>query len=203
MIRRLGKLPGKLYLAYSGGMDSSVILHFLLKSKRNVTLAYFDHGTEHGKEALEFTKGNAKRLGVNLVVGKILTPLPHGCSKEAYWRNERYAFLHSLEGPVITCHHLNDVAETWVFSSLHGNPKIIPYQNRNVIRPFLPTSRHELEEWSRRFPHSIKWIEDPSNTDTAFARNQIRHNILPECLKVNPGILKVMRKKVLASYGNV
>lgn len=199
MIRRLGKIPKKLYLAYSGGLDSSVVLDFLLSGRRDITLLHVNHGTEHGKEAQEFVQSQAKRLGLSLIIRGVAYPPPAGCSKEAYWRDARYEFFHSFGGPVITCHHLDDAIETWIFTALQGKPRLIPYKRSNVIRPFLPTSRNDLKEWAKK--NNLDWVEDPSNADTCYARNQIRHNIVPECLKVNPGIHKSIRKQVMAENG--
>jgi tRNA(Ile)-lysidine synthase len=96
---------------------------------------------------------------------------------------------------VVTAHHLDDAVETWVFTSLHGESRLIPYSRGNVIRPFLLTPKSELVSWCER--RGLAWSEDPSNTDTAYMRNLIRHKILPEALKVNPGLRTVVRKKYL------
>jgi tRNA(Ile)-lysidine synthase TilS/MesJ len=49
----------------------------------------------------------------------------------------------------------------------------------------------------------VDWIEDPSNASTVYARNQVRHNILPQVLKVNPGIRTTIRKKLIETYREV
>jgi tRNA(Ile)-lysidine synthase len=196
MIKRTGKLPPSLYLAFSGGLDSSAVLNFLLNTPREIKLAHVHHGTSHSDEAFEFVKNLATELDLELITHRIETAVPTRTSKEAYWRDCRYRFFHSLPGPVVTCHHLDDQVETWIFTALNGIPRLIPYRNKNVVRPFLLTSREEFREWAEK--NHLTWIEDPSNKDTSFARNQIRHNVIPECLKVNPGLRKVIRKKVWA-----
>ena len=119
-------------------------------------------------------------------------------SQEEYWRNERYKFLHSINAPIITGHHLDDCVETWAWSSMHGNGKIIPYANKNVIRPFRLNRKKELQLWANL--NNVSYIEDKTNTDTRHTRNYIRHKMMPHVLRVNPGIHKVIAKKVKDEY---
>ena len=118
-------------------------------------------------------------------------------SWEEFWRSERYKYFkrHS-ERPIITAHHLNDVVEWWVYTSLHGDPKIIPYENPeyNIIRPFLLTPKTKLVDWCER--KNVPYIVDPSNESRDHMRNVVRHDMMPHILKVNPGVEKVLRKKV-------
>jgi tRNA(Ile)-lysidine synthase len=93
----------------------------------------------------------------------------------------------------VTGHHLGDAIETWIFTSLHGESKLIPYSRGNVIRPFLITPKEEIRDWASR--RGLSWIEDESNSDPKYMRNLIRMAIVPEALKVNPGLGKVIRKK--------
>lgn len=196
MIRILDKLPKECIIACSGGADSMAALSFLTNhNKRNVTVAYFDHGTEFGAEAKSFVQDFCHNNNLNLSIGQITEPKSKDESWEEYWRNQRYLFLHSFNLPVITAHNLNDQMENWLFTGFHGHPRLIPYQNRNVIRPFMLALKSELIEWCKS--KNIPWLEDPSNQNTNFMRNKIRHDILPEVLKVNPGFDKVIFKKVL------
>ena len=196
MIRFLDKLPRECVVACSGGADSMAALSFLTNhTKRNVTVAYFDHGTEFGTQAKTFVQDFCSFNGLSLTIGSINSEKPKDESWEEYWRNQRYRFLHSFDLPVITAHNLNDQIETWLFTGFHGNSRLIPYQNKNVIRPFMLTLKSELIEWCKF--KNVPWLEDPSNQNTNFMRNKIRHDILPEVLKVNPGFDKVILKKVM------
>lgn len=191
MIRLLTKIPENIYLGLSGGVDSVACHTFFSNSRRTIIPVFFDHGTETSKKALGFLRSRYS----NLLVGKIQREKGKKESWEEYWRNERYNYLYNLNGPVVVCHHLDDVVETWLFSSFHGTPKLIPVQTRNIVRPFLITDKDRLKEicikWNK------EWIEDESNFDDSYMRNHIRHNILPEILKVNPGIKKTLKKKYL------
>jgi len=194
MIRLLGQLPNKLYLAFSGGVDSMAVLNFLQQGRKDITLVYFNHGTAHGDDAERFARQIANEYGLELIVGGAKGHLKKGESKEAQWRNWRYELFHGLDGPVVMCHHLDDVIETWIFTALNGIPRTIPYSNGNVIRPFLLTKKQELVNWCNS--NDIGWVQDLSNKDVSYARNRIRHNIVPECLVINPGLHRVIRRKV-------
>ena len=150
MIRFLGKLPRKCAVAFSGGVDSVAVADFLLNGKREIHLAFFHHGTKTSDEAEKFAKEFAKQRRVSLSIGRIANEKPVSESMEEYWRNERYRFLSMYDYPVITAHHLGDAVETWIFNSLHGNPRIMPYKRGNVIRPFLITPKQELIDWAQR-----------------------------------------------------
>lgn len=195
MFHLLDTIPRNPYIAISGGSDSMVFLDFLLRGRHNVQPIYFNHGSPHGMEAEKFVKNQCKNLNLPLHIARIQTTMiPPGLSPEEHWRNERYKVFNSLPGPVIICQQLNDVAEWWIFSSLHGESKLIPYRNGNIIRPFLMVSKEEIKNWAER--KEVRYLEDPSNTDTKYMRNLIRHKLLPEALKVNPGLLTVLRKKI-------
>ena len=197
MFKLLVNIPKKVNIALSGGIDSMVALDFINTSKREVTALYFNHGTTHGENSQSFIEDWCKRKGVNLKIGRISGEIPKGESKEAFWREQRYSFLEaSADAPVITAHHLDDVIETWIFSSLHGNPKLIQSSRGIFIRPFLLCEKKSIIDWAKR--KNVEWIDDPSNDDTKFMRNLIRHNIVPQALMVNPGLPKVLRKKLIA-----
>lgn len=189
-------------VAVSGGQDSMAALSFVRNAHKTVVAYYFDHGTVHGAEAKEFIQDFCANNAIPLVVGKLVGDKPSDLSWEEFWRIERYKFLHSFKNlNIATAHHLNDAAETYLWGCLHGNPRRIhcrqPGENgqlTNIVRPFLLTPKKDLEEWCER--KNVPFITDPSNADTDYTRNRIRHNIMPEALKVNPGLLAVVRKQI-------
>lgn len=145
MIHFLGKLPRNPAIAVSGGADSMAILDFL--SRKDPLVLYFNHGTSHGDDAEEFVRGYCEKNGFRYVIGRADRERTKGESPEEYWRNIRYGFLDKFaaEIPVITCHNLDDQVEQWIFSSFHGNPKLIPYRRGGVIRPFMLTKKSRLD----------------------------------------------------------
>jgi tRNA(Ile)-lysidine synthase len=194
MIQIQGKLKRHLHVACSGGVDSMAVVDFLRRNHK-VTAVFFDHGTETSKEADQFLQEYYGGSDVVLLKGNIDRGKLKDESWEEYWRNERYKYFHSFEAPIITCHHLDDCVETWIFTSLNGEGRIIPFSNENVIRPFRLNRKSEFTNWCRN--KNVPWIEDQSNEDTKFMRNFIRQEIVPKALIVNPGLHKVVRKKVV------
>lgn len=192
MIRLLQKLPRSLTLAVSGGVDSMCMLDFL-KRKHDVTCAFFHHGTENSQVAYEFLKNYCQTGKIPFISEKITMERPSGTSLEEFWRDQRYKFLEKFD-TVVTAHNLDDCVETWVWSSLHGQPKLIPYRRNNVVRPFLATEKQKLIEWCQR--NEVPWTEDTSNTNIKFTRNYIRHEMMPHVLRVNPGIRSMIKKKL-------
>lgn len=188
----------KVGLGFSGGKDSMGALEFLYnKGKRDVTLFVVDHNTPTGEKLKSFLPKVLKLYPkVNVELFKIKDTIPKGESKENFWRDQRYRFFHSFDIPIVTGHHLDDCVETWLFTSLHGNPKVIPFSNRNVIRPFLLFRKERLGSLS---PYDL-FLNDDSNECLDYMRNRIRHKVIPEVLKVNPGIHKVISKKLLKKY---
>ncbi len=196
MIHILGKIPRKVTVACSGGIDSMVVVNFLRAGKREVNVAYFNHDTIHSKKAEKFLEEFCENQKLNLIKGKV-SGLRGKRSLEEFWRDERYSFLGKVESNfIITAHHLDDVVETWVMSALHGKPKLIPYKRgANIYRPFLLTSRKDIKSYASS--KSLDWIEDPSNQSNVHIRNHVRNIMMPDILKVKPEIKKTIRKKVL------
>jgi len=197
MLKVLGKLPRDLTVAVSGGPDSMAVLDFL-SNNHNITAAYFDHDTDFAKECKFFVKDFCESRDIPCVVGLKLISRPANESLEEHWRNERYKFFHSFDESVVTGHNLDDVIEWFLFSSIHGQGKIIPYRNKNVIRPFNLTPKRFLEDWCIR--KKIPFLLDPSNEDKKFMKSIIRHDILPNVKLINPGIEKTIKKLVEKSY---
>ena len=199
MIRILGKIPKKVTVACSGGVDSMVAVHFLQQGKREVSLAYFNHDTQHSRNAQSFVESYAEENNLDLKVGKV-KGFKGKRSLEEFWRDERYSFFNSLETKfLITCHHLDDCVETWLMTSFHGQGRLIPYRRASFVhRPLLLTDKKSIINYAKR--KEVEWIEDPSNQHTNFMRNHVRKNIMPQVLKVNPGIRKTIRKKLLELY---
>ncbi len=202
MIHIIGKIPHRVTVACSGGLDSMAIVNFLLEGRRKVTLAYFNHDTIHSKEAESFVKRYCGKNELNLTVGRVKGARKNQ-SLEEFWREERYKFLNSLGSSfIITAHHLDDALETWIMSALHGQPKIIPYsRGSKIYRPFLMTTRKSIYEYAHS--RQLDWLDDPSNNSLIHMRNLVRHKIVPEALKVNPGLRKTIRKKMLEIYKNI
>ena len=201
MIKLTVKLPERVAVAVSGGADSMAALDFLSR-KREVFVLHYNHGTDHASEAQKIVEHFCEKRDIHLLVSSLQDEVPSGMSKEDFWRKSRYDFFETVgmtpvyrEIPVITCHHLDDLIETWLFTSIHGEPRLIPTKRGRYLRPFLSTRKSIFEDWCDR--KDVPYINDPSNTDLSFMRNFIRHELVPKALRVNPGLPKVLRKKVI------
>ena len=193
MLKLLFPLPKQLTVALSGGVDSVAVADFLSR-KHDVSCAFFHHGTENSERAFQFVSEFCGERNLPLFLGYLHNSKPKEQSTEEFWRNERYRFLESLDTPIVTAHNLDDCVETYLYGSLHGQPKVIPHQRNNILRPFLTTPKYEFVSWCKR--KGISWCEDTSNRDTKYMRNYIRHEIVPRAFQVNPGLDTVVRKIV-------
>jgi tRNA(Ile)-lysidine synthase len=193
MIQLLHKLPRTLTVAFSGGVDSVAVLDFLSKN-HEVDAAFFHHGTDNSDNAFDFVWNFCRDRDITITVGYIRNEKPKELSWEEHWRNERYAFLENFEY-VVTGHHLNDCIETYIWSTMHGTPKVIPDTRKNVHRPFLLNPKQEFIDWCNR--KELNWCHDYSNENTDYMRNYIRKHVVEHAYHINPGIEKVVKKLIL------
>ena len=190
----------KLLLAISGGIDSMVLLDLLNKLRFNICVVHCNfqlRGTESdGDEmlvkeicqdsyipyfiekfdTLEFAKEN--KLSIQLAARKL--------------RYDWFQEIISLGFDyVLTAHHLDDNVETFLINFTRGTGLEgltgIPAQNGNIIRPLLPFSREEIENYA--LENKIQWREDSSNASDKYFRNKLRHNIVPILKELNTGFL--------------
>lgn len=202
MFHLLQKIPQKISIAVSGGIDSMAVLDFVSRnSKRHIEIVHINHGTEHGKDAEKFMYHISEKYNIKLNLHRISQTKPKNESWEEFWRNERYRFFHSFSEPIITSHHLNDCIEWYVLSSLRGNSKLISENNGNVIRPFLLNPKKEFENWIER--KGVEYIQDESNFENVHDRNIIRNEMMQTILKINPGIEKTVKKLLLKRHSEI
>lgn len=204
-MKLLGQIPKSVYLAFSGGSDSCAALSFLLAGRRDVTLLYYNHGTEFGAESEAFARAVSESFGIPLIVRNISTFRERSSeSMEEYWRNARYSFFHQMtDKPIVMAHHLDDAVETYLFNCMHGRIKTIPYENGNVIRPFLACDKKDLMDLLyKRHGDTIlgNWMNDPSNSDKKYMRNFIRLDLKRHAMVVNPGLSTIVRKIIMEEF---
>jgi tRNA(Ile)-lysidine synthase len=178
-------------LAYSGGLDSQVLLHLLcyLLPTTRLRAIHVNHGLH--RDASQWTKTcrqTCAALDIPCEVICVDAQAKQGESPEAYARQVRYAVLaERLEKGdcLLTAHHRDDQAETLLLQLLRGSglrglasmPSVMPFGQGTLIRPLLPFSRSELQRYAEA--KQLTWIDDSSNADLRFNRNFIRHQILP------------------------
>ena len=192
----------KIAVAVSGGSDSVALLHFLCERSKTdgffVCAVNIEHGIR-GEDSLKdsaFVKDFCKKLGVELYfyrVDSLAFAEKERISVEQAARILRYQkFRELLESGAVdklaTAHHESDNAETVLLNlfrgaSLKGAAGIKPV-NERIVRPFLYTSKREIEEYLHK--HALAFVEDKTNGETDILRNYVRHRIMPEIRSAFP-----------------
>ena len=197
-------------VAFSGGADSSVLLHLLVKEASQtgapIYAAHVNHGIR-GKEAdrdEEFCRKTAEKLGVPLFV--LHADVPNeakatGESIETAARRIRYEYFDRLmlehDIPILaTAHNANDNLETMLFhlvrgsglSGLCGIPISRLCAGGCIIRPMLAMTRAEILAYCE--DNDISFVNDSTNVDTEYTRNRIRSEILPALTSIHPSAVE-------------
>lgn len=195
MFRLLTAIPKKINLAFSGGVDSLAVAHFLKRGKHDVTLLHFNHGCQYSNKIEEECRERAEQLELPIIVGMNDREYTKG-SLEDFWRRSRYKWLRGFNEKFITCHHLNDAMESAIISMLNtGEVKLIPVEDKHVLRPFLITKKSDFVSYADR--HCLIPVADEYNVDMSKQRNYIRFNTMPHILHTHPGFDTVIGKKYL------
>ncbi len=180
-------------VAYSGGMDSHVLLHAFagaLEAYPDQTLraVYVDHGLQTDSQRwAAHCKTTCDELGVPMQVLSVNVE-DTGNGPEANARLARYAAFSGnlLDGEqLLLAQHADDQAETFLLQALRGSgpdglasiPRKRTFANGYLCRPLLPCSQQQLAEYASN--NLLDWIEDPSNADTSFDRNYLRNVVMP------------------------
>lgn len=199
MWRLTSDIPHHVGVAVSGGPDSMALLHFVSQiRKRRVEAMMFNHGTAMHERALPVVQELCNKFGVQLHVSEPASAVPKLVSPEAYWRDCRYAWLDAFNIPILTGHNLDDVIETWLFSSVNGTAKLIPNRRNNILRPLLAVSKQEILSYCAS--KEVQYVLDPANYDDRYRRTIVRHEMIPIALKVNPGLYSTFKKAILREY---
>ncbi|PXV58667.1 tRNA(Ile)-lysidine synthase [Dyella jiangningensis] len=184
---------GALCVAYSGGPDSTALLHALAQSPqthaRGLRALHVDHGLHAQSHAwAEHCRQLAREWGVPCLVLRVEVDHQRGYGLEAAAREARYhAFAASLQKGerLLLAHHRDDQAETVLLKLLRGaGPEGLGGMRATrrlgegqLWRPLLDTPRDALRRYVER--HELPCIDDPSNNDARLSRNFLRHEILP------------------------
>jgi tRNA(Ile)-lysidine synthase len=183
----------RLLVAYSGGMDSHVLLHALSdlrhELKAGIHAVHVNHGLQAEAAAwAEKCSQYCNSHQIPMTVIEVDASTVKGESPEAAARNSRYQALGELmqQGDMLlTAHHSQDQAETVLLQLLRGSgpsglaamPMVSGFGPGLHARPLLGFSRDELAEYA--WHNRLQWLEDFSNRDTSFDRNFLRHEVIP------------------------
>ncbi len=192
-------------IAYSGGVDSHVLLHLMadLKNKNpdlNIKAIHINHQLNPNSNQWEaHCKKICENLEIELMIEKITINLKAGDSLEEQARLARYkTFEKYIEknSVLLTAHNLNDQAETFLLQALRGaGPKglsAMPIEKKlglgKLVRPLLSYSRADILEYAKK--HQLIWMEDDSNLNNQFDRNFLRNTIFPKLLERKPAVFE-------------
>ncbi|WP_069472126.1 tRNA lysidine(34) synthetase TilS [Candidatus Marithrix sp. Canyon 246] len=175
----------RLWVAYSGGLDSHVLLHLLAQSDLQLRAIHINHGLNPDADYwAEHCQKVCKALDVPCDIIKVKVEVAARESLEAKARTARYqAILQTItpDDVVLTAQHADDQAETLLLQLLRGSGvaglAAMPENKGWLVRPLLGYTRAELYQYAQAA--NLKWIEDSSNADTRFDRNFLRHEIMP------------------------
>jgi tRNA(Ile)-lysidine synthase len=186
-------VAGRVWVAFSGGLDSTVLLHRLAQDPairtHGLLAIHVHHGLQPDADAwAAHCEAQCRLLDVPLQVHRVRVDTADGEGVEAAARRARHAVFTGVmqAGDLIAlAHHRDDQAETFLLRALRasgpdGLAAMRPWRTFGqgwLWRPLLDTPRAALEAYARAA--ALSWIEDPSNAGTAFDRNFLRHEVLP------------------------
>lgn len=204
-MRALPSSVTQLYLAFSGGLDSTVLLHRLLEYRHQyrIILWHINHGLQDNADAMEaFARSQANQYQLGIRVDKVNLDVDSG-NIEAQARRQRYQMFSSVlteQDALLTAHHVNDQSETLLLNMMRGSGpaglRAIAAQKRLgqgiLLRPLLDVTREQIHRYAEM--QGLQWIEDPSNASLCFDRNYLRHQVLPVLLKRWPAAVQQLHR---------
>jgi tRNA(Ile)-lysidine synthase len=191
----------KLLLAVSGGLDSMVLLHLFQQLDYEIVVLHCNFQLR-GLESFgdqQFIQEYTSQHNIQLSFTQFDTEAfanDYKLSIQIAARELRYSWFYEQleiqEGDyILTAHHADDNLETFFINLSRGTGLDgltgIPAQNDTVIRPLLPFTRKEIEEYAAK--QDLKWREDSSNASDKYLRNKIRHHLIPILKELNPNFI--------------
>ena len=199
------QLKGNIFIAYSGGLDSAVLLHSIFSNKehfpdKKIIAVHVDHGLQDASSLwAQQCEQIAVGLGVDFRLVQLQINKNPGESIELAARNARYREFEQIlkeDDVMLFAHHADDQVETFLQQALRGAgvqglsgiPESRSLGKGCLLRPLLDVSRAELEEYAQ--VNQLQWVEDPTNHESDFDRNLLRNEIIPQLEKRWPGAKK-------------
>ena len=182
----------RIYIGYSGGVDSHVLLHCcasMIQPKSRLSAVYIHHGLQAEAESwIGHCESTAQELGIDFIVLRVNAQAVLGESPEEAARNARYAAFKSLINvgdALLLGQHREDQLETVLLQlfrgsglrGLSGMPERISFGAGFMLRPLLNIPKQAISVYAER--HQLSWVEDPSNLSNDYDRNFLRNEVLP------------------------
>ncbi|MCZ6668739.1 MAG: tRNA lysidine(34) synthetase TilS [Gammaproteobacteria bacterium] len=197
----------RVVLAYSGGLDSSVLLHLLASGshKYQVLVWHVNHGLQVMAQEMEtFCRTRANQYNLTIKTSQLNLD-SKASNLESKARQARYALFEqwlTKNDCLLTAHHADDQAETFLLNALRGSgsaglrgiAKSRPIGQSILLRPLLEVPGEALSSYAS--VHRLQWFDDPSNASDRFNRNYLRHHVMPLLKERWPGYLESIRSVV-------
>jgi len=195
----------RLVVGFSGGLDSTVLLHSLAaypELRGKLYAVHIHHGLSVNADGWEaHCQQFCAARAIPFITRRV--DFPRAANIEEGARTARYQVFSTLiadNDGLLLGHHGDDQAETLLLQLLRGAgvdgmaamTAVKPLAKGKLLRPFLSHTRQTLETYARL--HNLHWIEDESNQDRAFSRNYLRHQVMPLLREKWPGaVTNLMR----------
>lgn len=183
----------KFWIAYSGGMDSSVLLHLFYSNKnkirQKIEAVFVHHGLQNeADEWAKFCKEQCQQYELPYTELRISEDCPKGESVEAWAREKRYTLIEENmkdNDVLFTGHHQDDQVETFFLQAFRGAgprglasmPETKEKLKTFLVRPLLNYTRNDLKHYAEK--NKLVWRNDKSNSDNRYDRNYFRHQLAP------------------------
>ena len=174
-------------MAYSGGLDSTVLLHAAhsveVAAQLEVSALHVHHGLSCNADAwANSCSALCSQLGIPIEIRRVAVPARSGEGTEAAARRLRHRVFsdHSADW-ILLAHHANDQAETVLHNLMRGagvrGAAAMPPVRGKLLRPLLNLGRDVLETYAE--VQGLTWVDDESNKDLRYTRNFLRHETIP------------------------
>ena len=186
-------------VAVSGGPDSMALLHILASLRARVGFGLFAHGIDHGlrpEAGAELDRAEAFSRTLDVPFTREYVKVHLGGNLQARAREARWASLRTAASRtgakrIATGHHADDRAETLLIRLLRGTGTrglaVLPPIDGDRIRPLFRAHRTDIEGHVAR--HRLPVALDPSNDNPRFVRTRVRHELLPQLVRLSPRIV--------------
>ena len=191
-------------VAYSGGVDSTVLLHLLLRSRELVDFRLVALHVNHGIDPQsgcweEHCSRFCQKAKIEFRSTSLDLARHHSRVNEDIARSARYAWFSSqMESGdlLLTAHHQNDQAETFLLNLMRGAgvrglsaiQPVRKFASGWLVRPLLSVPGEEVIHYARK--HDLEFVNDPANSDPGYGRNYLRHAVIPKTLEKWPSTVQ-------------
>ena len=202
---RIAEKDDLVAVAFSGGLDSTALLHVATRSGARVLALHVHHGLQlQADDWAAHCERVALEFGADFACARLSSAPGRGDSVEAWAREGRHRALHDMAVAggadlLLLAHHRQDQAETFLLQALRGGgvaglagmPRLQWRDGVCWARPWLDRSRDQIRTYAEQ--EGLSWIEDPSNADPRFARNRLRQTLWPAFPAAEAGLAQAAR----------